>query len=104
MRILADENIHAGLVRWLRESGHDVLYVAEDMASSSDTDVLERSATEQRVLLTDDKDFGELSVRRKLQATGIVLVGFPGQRYNNALHAWSRFGGLSRITLWGTWW
>ena len=59
MDFLADENIHADIVAWLREENHDVLYAAEDLQSRSDDDLLDIAPKEQRILITDDKDFIE---------------------------------------------
>jgi hypothetical protein len=74
MRFLANENIPGDLVQTLRETGHDVAWTAEDMPGSSDRDNLERAQTEQRVLLTFDKDFGELAFRSNLSSfAGVVL-------------------------------
>ena len=74
MLFLADENLHAGLVRWLRSRGHDVSYAAETRAGEPDEIVLRRARAEGRILITDDKDFGELVVRKGLGASGVLLL------------------------------
>lgn len=60
----------------MRESGHDVLYVKEDMPGITDTEVLKTAYNEQRVLVTEDKDFGELVYRLKKEVHGIILLRF----------------------------
>ncbi|HUJ03551.1 MAG TPA: DUF5615 family PIN-like protein, partial [Rhizomicrobium sp.] len=60
LRWVADECISAKLVAQIRAEGHDVLYVLEQSPSSKDRSVLDLAIREQRLLLTDDKDFGEL--------------------------------------------
>ena len=65
MRWIADECVSARLVKLLREAGHDVAYVAEMAAGASDTDLIGLARRENRLLLTDDKDFGELVFRRR---------------------------------------
>ena len=60
MRWLADECVDAGLVLHLRADGHDVAYMAEIMPAASDLEVVTRARAEGRVLLTEDKDFGDL--------------------------------------------
>jgi predicted nuclease of predicted toxin-antitoxin system len=60
VRWLADECVAAPLVNSLRAAGHDVTYVAEVAASLGDTDVIALAMRENRVLLTEDKDFGDL--------------------------------------------
>ncbi len=71
---LADECVAAPLVEALRRAGQDVLYVAEAAAGLSDTDVVALAADETRLLLTVDKDFGDLVFRRGHPVPGIVLM------------------------------
>jgi predicted nuclease of predicted toxin-antitoxin system len=74
MRFLANENIAPTVIRKLRESGHDILSAKESMRGCGDADVLARAVAEGRVLVTFDKDFGELAFRSRLPATcGVVL-------------------------------
>jgi len=74
MRFLADENFPGSAVGSLREAGHDIVWVAADAPSSSDRVVLARAVQEARVLLTFDKDFGELAWKRHLPARcGVIL-------------------------------
>ena len=74
MRWLVDECVDAGLVARLRASGHDVVYMAEVLPAASDADVLARAQGETRLLLTEDKDFGDLVFRRGRKVPGIVLL------------------------------
>lgn len=74
MRILADENFPGDAVAALRERGHDVARAQSDAPGISDTEVLARAQAEGRILVTFDKDFGELAFRSGLPASnGIVL-------------------------------
>lgn len=74
MRILANENFPADAVAALREAGHDVAWIRSDAPGSSDRQVLARARSEERLLVTFDKDFGELAFRAGLPApSGIVL-------------------------------
>ena len=73
-RLLADENVPGVVVAALRQQGHDVAWIREDAPGSPDPDVLLRAQREGRVVVTFDKDFGELAFRRGLAASvGIVL-------------------------------
>jgi predicted nuclease of predicted toxin-antitoxin system len=74
VNFLADECCDALLVAGLQSDGHDVRYVKEIAPGSDDEIVLQMAASQQRILLTEDKDFGELVVRLKLPAYGIVLL------------------------------
>lgn len=79
-RYLADENFPASIVKLLRTHGHDVLYAAESLIAASDEEVLREAVTQSRVLLTFDRDFGELVFRcRQQSAPGIVLFRPGGQ-------------------------
>ena len=72
MNLPADENIHGDLVAWMRSAGHDVVYVAESAAGLTDDQVLALANAEGRVLVTGDKDFGELVFRRRAATHGII--------------------------------
>ena len=76
MRFLLDECCNAKLVSNLRKEGHDVLYVTESIPSSSDREVLQISQSQKRILITEDKDFGELVYRFKMKTQGIILLRF----------------------------
>lgn len=76
MKFLADECCDTELVTLLRSEGHDVLYVMEFKPGALDKKVLEKAFAEKRILLTEDKDFGELVYRLKKPAYSIVLLRF----------------------------
>jgi predicted nuclease of predicted toxin-antitoxin system len=79
MRIIANENIMATVVRELRNRGHDVLWVREGMPKAADDAILATAQSERRVVLTHDKDFGELAFRYGLPADcGILLIRLSG--------------------------
>ena len=78
MRLLVDENVGGGVVRLLQEAGHDVVAVKDIMGGAPDADVLGHAQHEQRVLITFDKDFGELAVRLgRSAAAGVILLRLP---------------------------
>ena len=78
MRILADENVPGAAVRALRARDHDVLWVREESPGIDDPTVLARAVSECRVLLTLDKDFGELAFGAGFPAEcGVVLCRIP---------------------------
>ena len=77
MRFLANENIPAAAVAALEAAGHDVVWVAVASPGSDDSHVLLQAAAEQRLILTFDKDFGELAFRSGLPAScGVILCRF----------------------------
>jgi predicted nuclease of predicted toxin-antitoxin system len=74
MKLLADECCDRGLVEELRQSGHDVLYIFESNRGAGDDNILALAFDQRRILLTEDKDFGELAYRLKKPAFGIILI------------------------------
>jgi predicted nuclease of predicted toxin-antitoxin system len=79
MRIIANENIMATVIRELRNRGHDVHWVKESMPMAADDVILAAAQSEQRVVLTHDKDFGELAFRYGLPAEcGVLLIRLAG--------------------------
>ena len=77
MRFLADESCDGALVRAMREAGHDVTSVRDTMRGATDRSVLDAALNEQRLLLTEDKDFGELVFAQGASALGVLLLRYP---------------------------
>ena len=74
-KLLADEIVPAVVVLALRADGHVVSWMREVGPGSTDAAVLALASAEDRVLLTFDKDFGELAFRHALKATpGVILL------------------------------
>ena len=69
MLFLADESCDFAVVRALRSAGHEIVAVAEVSPRADDDALLELARREQRILLTEDKDFGQL-VYADERATG----------------------------------
>ena len=74
MKFFADECCDAGIVASLRKEGYDVIYALEEKPGLPDDMVLQKAYVERRILLTEDKDFGELVFRLRKPAAGIVLI------------------------------
>ena len=74
MRFLADENVSRRVIDGLRAAGFDVMSVSEVRAGASDNEVLSTADREDRVLITEDRDFGELVVRQRLGVSGVMLL------------------------------
>ena len=72
---LADENIPLYVVKQLRKEGYKVISVTEEFAGSSDEKILELSSRNKWVIITFDKDFGELIYKQKSNKPyGIILM------------------------------
>ncbi len=78
MNLLADESVGRQIVERLRDDGHDVAYIAEMEPGIPDETVLRKANEQEAVLLTVDKDFGELTYRQKLIHSGVVLIRLAG--------------------------
>lgn len=74
MKFLADESIDAPVILLLRQHGFDVRSVSEEFPSKEDEFVLESANKGDRVLITSDKDFGELVYRLKKTSKGVILL------------------------------
>lgn len=77
IRFFADESCDFAIVRGLRSIGFDVMAVVEDMPGIQDSAVLKAAADENRILLTEDKDFGEWVFAHKSVTSGVVLIRYP---------------------------
>ncbi len=78
MNFLADESLDGPIVEGIRQAGHRVLCVAEMAPSLPDERVLDLANREEAVLLTADRDFGELVFRMRQVTAGVVLVRLAG--------------------------
>jgi predicted nuclease of predicted toxin-antitoxin system len=77
MKFLANENIPSASVVMLRKTGLDVVYVAEDCPGKCDADVLELARRERRIVITFDRDYGELVFRLKRpRPAGVIYLRF----------------------------
>jgi predicted nuclease of predicted toxin-antitoxin system len=105
VRWLADECVSPFIVARLRDRGQDVLYIAETDPGAPDSDIVGRADRERRLLLTEDKDFGELVFRWHRPAPGIVLLRFfpeaRDQKWPQLAAAIDRYGDalLGRYTV-----
>ena len=74
MKFLADEGVDKPIVDLLRYSGFDIHYILETNQGAEDDEVLKIANEEGRILLTQDKDFGELVYRLRKVHLGIILI------------------------------
>jgi predicted nuclease of predicted toxin-antitoxin system len=78
VNLLADENVDQPVIHALRTAGHVIWAVAEQAPGLRDEDVLDRAARDGSILITADKDFGELVFRRMLVSGGVLLIRLAG--------------------------
>jgi predicted nuclease of predicted toxin-antitoxin system len=93
MKFFADENIARAIVAWLRTEGHDVVYAAEAKPGAADIDWLRETECSERIIVTSDKDFGELIFRDHLNSHGVILLRLAdltlAERIERLKSAWS---------------
>ena len=77
MRFLADESCDFSVVRSLRADGHDVVAIADVLPASDDALVMDLARREQRILLTEDKDFGQLVYANMQPSAGVIFIRYP---------------------------
>jgi len=78
LKILADEGVDGPVVERLRREGHEVIYVAELDPGIDDDTILELAHRDEALLVTADKDFGELIFRQGRAPAGVLLLRFAG--------------------------
>ncbi len=80
MRFLVDECTGPRVARWLRSQGHNVVSVYEEARGIPDDEVIRRAYEESRILITNDKDFGEKVYREGRRHHGIILLRLEDER------------------------
>jgi len=85
MKFLIDESVEKPIVDWLRDQKYDVIYVAESSSGITDEEVIRLANCESRILVTNDKDFGEIIFRQGKIAQGILLIRASNEESSNKL-------------------
>lgn len=86
MKLTADESVDKPIVTTLRNHNFDVYYIAEESPSIEDVDVLSIARHRSEILLTQDKDFGELVYRENRPHTGVILIRLSGLSAEEKAH------------------
>jgi predicted nuclease of predicted toxin-antitoxin system len=84
---LADESCDFAVVRGLREAGHDVIAVVEISRGVDDSEVIDLAKSDRRILITEDKDFGQLVYAAARQSSGVVFIRFPANARSSLIAA-----------------
>jgi len=85
MRFLVDECTGPAVAQWLRIQNHDVISVYDEIRGADDRDVIRKAFEQDRILITNDKDFGELVFREKKPHKGIILLRLEDERTANKI-------------------
>ena len=79
IKFIADANVEKKIVDCLIKFGFDVKWIPDYNCEMDDEDLLTMANNEKRILITNDKDFGELVFLRKQNCAGIILIRVKGQ-------------------------
>ena len=90
MRFVVDECTGPAVAAWLRREGHDVVSVYDQIRGSEDDAVIQRAADEGRILITNDKHFGEKVFRCGRVHSGVVLLRLEDERSASKIRVISR--------------
>ena len=85
MRFIVDECTGPTVAQWLRQNGHDVFSVYEEARGLDDESILQKAATDDRVLITNDKDFGEMIFRQRREHNRVDLLRLQDERRPNKI-------------------
>jgi len=85
MKFLIDESVEKPIVDWLRDQKYDVTYVTESSPAITDEEVIKIANSESRILITNDKDFGELIFRQGRITQGILLIRASNEESSNKI-------------------
>jgi predicted nuclease of predicted toxin-antitoxin system len=85
--LLADENVHAGIVDKLRKSGFEVYSIRETMGGASDMEVLQKATSIPAILVTEDSDFGELIFSHGIPAIGVIYLRYSWSELDEIVKA-----------------
>ena len=89
--IIADESLNGNLVIAIREAGFDVLSIAEECAGISDEEIAISSISPPRIIISEDKDFGELVYHYKVSVIKVILLRYEPFEYISLKQGFSVF-------------
>ncbi len=85
MRFLVDESTGPKVADWLRELGHEVSSIFDEAQGIGDDTILEKAFSESWILITNDKDFGEMIFRERRRHHGVVFLRLHDERSANKI-------------------
>ena len=85
MRFLVDECTGPAVAEWLRQQSHEVFSVYDEARGLDDDSVFNKAYTDDWILITNDKDFGEMVYRERRPHKGVVLLRLDDERAANKI-------------------
>ncbi len=90
MRFLVDECTGSKVAQWLRNENHEVFSVFDEARGMTDEEVLMKAFAETRILITNDKDFGEMVFRERRNHHGVIFLRLDDERAANKIEVLRR--------------
>jgi predicted nuclease of predicted toxin-antitoxin system len=91
MKILVDECTGPSVAKYLQNQGHDVYSVSISSPGWTDYQVLDKAVSENRVIVTNDKDFGDMVFKEKLRHCGVILMRLEDESPMNKIQILRQF-------------
>jgi predicted nuclease of predicted toxin-antitoxin system len=85
MKFMVDECVGPSVADWLRFLGYDVLSSFDDLRGLADDMVLQKACLEDRIVITCDKDFGDMVFRQQMNHYGVILLRLNDERPTNKI-------------------
>jgi len=85
MKFLVDECVGSTVAKWLEKDSYDVVSICDEFPGITDDQVLQKSLNEHRILITSDKDFGEMVFKKSAQHCGIILLRLSQENPSNKI-------------------
>ncbi len=85
MKFLVDECTGPAVARWLEQRGHDVFSVYDEARGIDDNKIIEIAQAEERILITNDRGFGEKVFRERRPHHGVVFLRLANERSANKI-------------------
>ncbi len=96
LKFLVDNSSGKKIADALKSHKFDVIYAGDSLPEAEDEHILEKAEKENRILVTNDKDFGELIFRHERPSSGVILfrlrIDFPDNRIKVLLNLIDKFG------------
>ena len=86
MKFIVDECTGPVLARWLAGEHYDIFSVYEKSPGLDDETILEKAFLENRILTTNDKDFGDMIFRKGKKHKGVILLRLDNERNANKIY------------------
>lgn len=86
MKFLVDECVGPTVAKWLKQNNYDVISSYDNLLGLDDNSVLKKALIETRIIITCDKDFGEMIFKNKMQHCGVILLRLNDERPSNKIN------------------